>query len=151
MNFDKLKIVKKLQFKISETFLDEQLICIICFKRVTTPTITVCGHLFCTICIFSYISKSTSSLCPICRTAINFMSMCRIYPLENLISYIYLSKKSEESCENIIPIKSPAKKSIFSLGIKSNKYIPRTYGITNKIIVDDCLYDAKSMIDSKTL
>jgi hypothetical protein len=45
--------------------------CIICMDNPTDLTVTHCGHLFCSECLFQALHAGDKKCCPVCRTAIN--------------------------------------------------------------------------------
>ncbi|CAB0021065.1 unnamed protein product [Nesidiocoris tenuis] len=53
-------------------------ICVVCMEKLTSPTTTPCGHIFCWNCITEW--AQNEERCPICREAV---VACRLVPLRN--------------------------------------------------------------------
>lgn len=51
--------------------------CPICLDPLNDPSVTFCGHVYCTECIKS--AAKTTKLCPICRTKLTAKSFHRLY------------------------------------------------------------------------
>jgi len=72
---------------------EDELICSICSSVLEDPLMTVeCEHLFCSDCIFKWISRSTARSCPIDRTPINVTTGLKPAPraIRNLLARLEL-------------------------------------------------------------
>eukprot|EP00026_Physarum_polycephalum_P010093 Phypoly_transcript_10244.p1 GENE.Phypoly_transcript_10244~~Phypoly_transcript_10244.p1 ORF type:complete len:202 (+),score=40.01 Phypoly_transcript_10244:45-650(+) len=53
--------------------------CNICLEQSTEPVITLCGHLFCWVCIYKWMQTQQRPQCPVCKSAITTEKLIPLY------------------------------------------------------------------------
>ena len=63
------KIMQSFDTKESSLYnsISEELSCIICFERMSSPKLLKCCHIFCVTCLEKTIKKNGKITCPACR------------------------------------------------------------------------------------
>ena len=81
--------------KIDVDSILESFDCTICLCKLSSPTITKCGHTFCQECIFEVVNIKHK--CPICMSEIKDIKLetARNFALESLLKQIEQKKEAE--------------------------------------------------------